>query len=29
MDEYENHKDKRIRELHERMRKLGAKKKLS
>ena len=28
MDKYENHMDKRIRELHERMRKLGRKKSL-
>jgi hypothetical protein len=29
MDKYENHTDKRIRELHERMTKLGNKKKLA
>jgi len=29
MDKYESHTDKRIRELHERMRKLGNKKNLS
>jgi len=29
MDKYENHTDKRIRELHERMNKLGNKKNLS
>jgi len=28
MDKYEKHMDRRIRELHERMRKLGKKKKL-
>ena len=28
MDKYENHMEKRIRELHERMRKLGNKKSL-
>jgi hypothetical protein len=28
MDKYENHTEKRIRELHERMRKLGKKKSL-
>jgi len=29
MDKYENHIEKRIRELHERMRKLGRKKNLA
>ena len=29
MDKYENHTDKRIRELHERMTKLGNRKKLA
>jgi len=29
MDRYENHTEKRIRELHERMRKLGNKRSLS
>ena len=29
MDKYENHIEKRIRELHERMRKLGKKKNLA
>ena len=29
MDKYENHTDRRIRELHERMRKLGGKKSLA
>ncbi len=29
MNKYENHTDRRIRELHERMRKLGRKKRLA
>ncbi len=29
MDKYENHTDRRIKELHERMRKLGIKKNLA
>jgi len=29
MDKYESHMEKRIREIHERMRKLGRKKRLS
>jgi len=29
MDRYENHTDKRIREIHERMRKFGGKKRLA
>jgi hypothetical protein len=28
MDKYENHEDKRIKELHERMRKIGNRKKI-